>query len=167
MEYSEEARIDVHEQEKAYNGELKLFNGSGILPENKALVLDFLSEYADGLSFSRKAKYLIRFCRFARELDKPFLKADRKDIQKLEKMIETAPPMMYNRKKQKWVECHSKCSPWTVADSKNILRVLYKWIEYSFKKTKKKEDRLRGDKLREVLKRKPAPELVEDVVGGE
>jgi len=143
----------------------KLKDGS-ICESNRELLGDFVDEYGDGLDFSTKAKHVIRFHMFARELNKPFLSATRKDIKALEDFIDTRPAQRYNRKKRKWVS-YRQCSPETKKENKDLLRLLYKWIEYSYKKCKNKDDRLKGAKLRHILRRKPAPELVEDVIDEE
>lgn len=157
-------KLDIHNTQETYERALKKLKDSDILPENKRLILDFLNEYCHGLSACRKGKYVIRYHWFARLLGKSFVKADRKDIKKLEKAIETKHPEIWDWRIKKWKTFKKKCSQTTIKDNKGILRLLYKWIYHSYLKHKKREDRMKGSKLRELLLRKSPPELVEDVI---
>lgn len=156
-------KLDIYNRKETYEKTLQTLAETEICPENKQLILEFIEEYCEGLSYSRKAKYVARYNWFARLLGKSFLEAAREDIRRLEDAIETKPVEMYVNKTRKWRLYKDKCTPTTIADNKKLLRLLYKWIEYSYKKNKK-IDRYKGSKLRAVLKRKQAPELVADVI---
>lgn len=156
--------IDIHGTKDTYEKELQILNDSDILLENKELIHTFLNEYGHGLSPIRLAKYVIRYRWFSHILGKSFLKATREDIKRLETAIEEKPPQRYSRVKKRWVTAKKRCSPETVKDNKGLLRLLYKWTHHSYLKRKRAEDRLKGVKLREILRTKPVPELVEDVI---
>ena len=155
--------VGLYDTERVFEQELKQLNDNQqILPENRQAILDFIKEYCDGLSYQRKAKFIIRLLRFGLKLDKPFWDAKAKDINNLRKHIETAPVMMFNRKRQKWLKYKPTCSADTICDNKLILKLFYRWVEY-FRNTPKRE-RLSGNDLRTYMRNNPFPELVRNIV---
>lgn len=156
-------KVDIYNREQTYQTVLQTLRESAICSENKELILDFIEEYCDGLTFNRKAKYVARYHWLARLLGKPFLEATREDIKNLEKAIETKPAEMYVNRTSQWTTYKETCAPTTIADNKDLLRLLYKWIEYSYKKNNK-IDRYKGSALRAILRRKQPPEMVADVI---
>jgi integrase len=149
---------------ESYKSALKKLNDSKVCKENKEIILAFLDEYCDGLSISRKHKYLTCFHWFAHQLGKPFTEANREDIKALERDIDEKKAQNYSIRLRKWVDRKKPYSLETIRDRKMFLRLFYRWIYQTYMTTKSR-DRLKGIVLRKIMARKPFPELVMDVVG--
>jgi len=91
----------------------KIKNDKEILPENKKLILDFQRHLeVNDYSENRQYKYLITLPKLAKQLNKPFDKATKEDIEKL----------------ILWVKRRKNINENTKLHYKILLKRFYKWI---------------------------------------
>lgn len=161
MKAERELRQDLYHRNRSYRQAKEILDDYEA-EDNRELIRAFEKEYGEGLSETRRTKYITRLVRFSDVIGKPFIDADRGDLARLRKHVDTCGVLRWNKKLSRWETKCEEASPVTRAEHRKIIKAFWRWLDY-YRKTPEKE-RLSGQDLRQYLRLQAFPPEVIDLV---